>query len=463
MADLNVKVGLDRSGFQTGLAAMENAATGFGRNLGGILAGAFSFTAITQQFSAALSQAGRLQDLSDSFGVSAESLQRIGNAAAESGGSIEDVGRALARLGVNAQQAFNQGGQLAESFAAIGVTGQDLIRLSPEQIFYRLAAAMNDGSLAGKDLAVAKELLGRGFATLMPVLKMTEEQIRAVGEAAGIMSDDAVAKLDQFGDSWGRLSNTVKVRAAEIIDASIRLGEEIMANPMSLFGDWQQIEKRIEERQRRDKEARDALRTLKPEDAADSAQNAKALEDLISEFKKTARDRERRMDDEDHADKMRKAEELLAKIDEQNRAREQARRTLRESEDLRAQIGGPQAEFALLSQRAAADAARAKQSGDMEDTRAALESQLRLQQFAQGSLRSAGFGEQEAFARAQKTAAGIVGQLPQFSDTARAMEMNTNNRPVQEPTVQNINIRMGEALQKLDELIKKTEGGVFTL
>jgi hypothetical protein len=288
MADLNVKVGLDRSGFQTGLAAMENATLGFGRNLGGLLAGAFSFTAITQQVTAAISQAGRLQDLSDTFGISAESIQRIGNAAAESGGSIEDVGRALAKIGVGAQQAFAGNEQLAASFAAIGVRGQDLVSLSPEQLFYRLAAAMNDGSLAGKDLAVAKDLLGRGFSTLMPVLKMTEEQIRAVGEAAGIMSDDAVAKLDAFGDSWGRLSNKVKVKAAEIIDASIRLGEELMANPTGLFGDWQEIEKRIEARQRRDKEARDALQKVREAPGGDGPDPVAVEKKKQQEIDKTA-------------------------------------------------------------------------------------------------------------------------------------------------------------------------------
>ena len=329
MADLNVKVGLDRSGFQTGLAAMENAATGFGRNLGGLLAGAFSFTAITQQVTAAISQAGRLQDLSDTFGISAESLQRIGNAAEESGGSIEDVGRALAKIGVGAQQAFAGNEQLAASFAAIGVRGQDLISLSPEQLFYRLAAAMKDGSLAGKDLAVAKDLLGRGFTTLMPVLQMTEEQIRAVGEAAGIMSDDAVAKLDAFGDSWGRLSNKVKIKAAEIIDASIRLGEELMANPMGLFGDWQEIEKRIDARQKKDKEARDSLRRMReiPEDAAASAVIA------ASESNKATRERQRSEDDYEHEKAMRRAKDRLEQIAQENDARRELSDALQSQQD----------------------------------------------------------------------------------------------------------------------------------
>lgn len=295
MSELNVKTGLDASGFETGLARLQSSAAGVARGLAATFAGAFSFGAILKQFTDAFSKASQLQDISDRFGLSAEAIQRIGNAAAESGATLDDVAKALAKIGVGAQEAAAGNKQLESAFSAIGVSGQDLVKLSPEQLFYRLANAMNDGSLAGKDMAVAKELLGRGFATLMPVLKMTEEQIRAVGEAAGIMSDDAVAKLDQFGDSWGRLSNTVKVRAAEIMDASIRLGEELMANPMSFFGDWQEIEKNIEERSRKDKEAREAMRRVQPESgettdpAAAERQKQQAAEKTSSIYERADR------------------------------------------------------------------------------------------------------------------------------------------------------------------------------
>lgn len=432
-------------------------AAGFGRNLGGILAGAFSFNAIAQQFSAALSQAGQLQDLSDAFGVSAEAIQRIGNAAAESGGSLQDVGRALAKIGLGAQQAFNGNEQLASSFAAIGVSGQDLINLSPEQLFYRLAAAMNDGSLAGKDLAVAKDLLGRGFATLMPVLKMTEDQIRAVGAAAGVMSDDAVAKLDSFGDSWGRLSNIVKVRAAEIIDASIRLGEEVMANPMSLFGDWQQIEKRIEERQRKDKEARDALRALRPEDDAESAQNAKALQELKLGFEQTAREKRRRMDDEEHAEAMKRAKEIIEKIDEQNKAREAGQRAISQIEDIRAERAGPQAEFDLLKRRAQESADLARQTGSVQDTLVAEKAAQTLQNALQRSFEQGGFGDAAA-ARARDVTQGLVGSLPNQALRDIAMQ-NVNQDPPRNATVAAILQTLPQVVNRLDLLIR--QAGTF--
>lgn len=278
MAELKAKIGLETSAFETGLARLENAAGGFAKGLGGIFVGAFSFTAIFKQFSDAIAKASQLQDISDRFGISAEALQKIGNAAIESGASLEDVGTALGKIGVAAQEAAGGNEKLQETFARIGVSVGELTSLSPEQLFYRLSAAMKDGRLAGQDLATAKELLGRGFMSLLPVLKMTEEQIQQVAEASGVMSDDAVAKLDAFADSWGRLSNTVKVKAAEIADASIRLGEEIMANPLSLFGDWQEIEKRIEQRQQAEKKAREALRQPRIEPDADSGDISKTFQ-----------------------------------------------------------------------------------------------------------------------------------------------------------------------------------------
>lgn len=454
MADLNVKVGLDRSGFQTGLAAMENAASGFGRNLGGIIAGAFSFTAITQQFSAALSQAGRLQDLSDSFGVSAESLQRIGNAAAESGGSIEDVGRALAKLGVNAQQAFNSGGPMAEAFAAIGVTGQELIRLSPEQLFYRLSAAMNDGSLAGRDLAVAKELLGRGFATLMPVLKMTEEQIRAVGEAAGIMSDDAVAKLDSFGDSWGRLSNQVKVRAAEIIDASIRLGEEVMNNPMSLFGDWQEIEKRIEERQRKDKEARDALRTLRPEDATTPAESAQATLRAEKEKQQAA---EKTAQTYERADQALR-QNFLNSLSDADKLVE----LLKEEATLREKIS----KMAEGSDRAAAVLQAVTLSGQIDRLRTGLQSQVMEGMVPESRTQKQAKAEDDLRRERLRTENQLRGNAADFDPREaliRRMQTGAESGltpaamqdPVKNTTVQSISGQLGAVISKLDSIARK--------
>lgn len=259
MSELNVKTGLDASGFETGIARLQSSATSFARGVGGLFAGAFAFDRIISGIGSLIEKAGKLQDISDKFGISAESVQRIGNAAEQSGGSIEGVAKALGKIGLAAQEAAAGDEKLQAAFADIKVSGQQLVSLSPEQLFYKLANAMNDGSLAGKDLAVAKTLLGKGYMELLPILRMTEAEIRAVGEASGVLSDDAVAKLDQFGDSWTRLSNKVKVGSATMIDAFIRLGEEIARNPMGFIaGDWDKMEQNMNDRIAKEKQLREA-------------------------------------------------------------------------------------------------------------------------------------------------------------------------------------------------------------
>ncbi|NBR55416.1 MAG: hypothetical protein EBT82_05620, partial [Micrococcales bacterium] len=101
MAELKVKVGVDKSGLTTGLASMENSVKGFGTKIGGILAGAFAFDKIIQGFSNAIDKGDQLQDLANRFGVAASSLQEIGNAASTSGAGLEDVASAMNKLAKN--------------------------------------------------------------------------------------------------------------------------------------------------------------------------------------------------------------------------------------------------------------------------------------------------------------------------------------------------------------------------
>jgi hypothetical protein len=339
MADVSLKIGADAGMLRTGLSQAQNSIASFAASATKQLAGALSFTAVSAAIGSVIQKAGQLQDISDRFGVSAEAMQRIGNVAAESGGSIQDVATALARIGAAAQEAASgRSKELVQTFADIGVSGQELVRLSPEQLFYRLANAMNDGSLAGKDLATAKALLGRGFQTLLPVLRMTEQQIMAIGEATGVMTDAQVDRLDRFGDSWGRLKIRGMNALAALTDGMIRLGDEIVKNPMALAtGDLDKLEKGIQDTENRDRQnaenRRQAISGMNAAaDVTDTAESTKerekqekALEELKAGFRKTFRDREKRLDDEAHQDRMKQIDAELAKMDEAQKQKEQDR------------------------------------------------------------------------------------------------------------------------------------------
>jgi len=180
------------------------------------------------------------------------------------------------------------------------------------------------------------------------------------------------------------------------------------------------------------------LRNLQIEREVDEIARARNLERTRQQLKEETAQRERELAEENS--------QAFARI-----------------EDIRAERSGPAAELDLLQKRASGAADLARQTGSIQDTLAAEQAALALQNALQGRLQGLGFTGDEAAADARRRTATAVGNLPQFSDTARAMEMNANNRPVQEPTVKDIASKMGETLDKLDELIRKTEGGVFTL
>lgn len=217
MADLKVKVGLDRSAFQTGLAAMENSVSGFGTKIGGILAGAFSFSAIGAGVSRAIDQGDQLQDLANRFGVAASSIQEIGNAASLSGASVEDVASAMNKLAKNAGEAVGGNQQMQQAFEKIGLSAEKLQGMSPQDLFFALSKAVAAGSLGMEDFAVAQDLAGRGAASLMETLRMGPEAIQANGRAMGVWSDETIAALSKASDAIKTFQNKITIGLGSIV------------------------------------------------------------------------------------------------------------------------------------------------------------------------------------------------------------------------------------------------------
>jgi len=211
MADLKVKVGIDKSGFTTGLASMENSVKGFGNKVGGILAGAFAFDKIIQGFSTAIEKGDQLQDLANRFGIAASSLQEIGNAASLSGAGLEDVASAMNKLAKNAGEAVGGNDAMAEAFAKIGLSVADLNGMSPQDLFMALSKAVASGSLGMQDFTVAMQLAGKGAGSLMETLRMGPEAIAANGQAMGVWSDETIRQLSEASDAMKSFNNQITI------------------------------------------------------------------------------------------------------------------------------------------------------------------------------------------------------------------------------------------------------------
>jgi hypothetical protein len=241
MADLKVKVGVDKSGFTTGLASMENSVKAFGTKVGGILAGAFAFDKIIQGFSNAIDKGDQLQDLANRFGVAASSLQQIGNAASLSGAGLEDVASAMNKLAVNAGKAIGGDDAMKQAFADIGLSVQQLKEMSPQDIFLALSEAIQNTNNPLEAFAKAQAVAGKSVGALMETLKMGPSAIQELGNSMGVLSNETIAKLAAASDALKAFQNVVIMvfgtAVAKIMDAVEAYARFAAIRPLIKFFD----------------------------------------------------------------------------------------------------------------------------------------------------------------------------------------------------------------------------------
>jgi hypothetical protein len=200
-ATATAKLALDASGLDRGLQSATASLDKFAKQTGSVLAGAFAFDKLIAGFSSAIEKGDQFQDLANRFGVTAESLQEIGNAASLSGGSVEDVAGAMNKLARNAGEAIGGNTKLEATFARIGVSFQDLQTLSPQDLFYKLSQAISSGAIpANEQLAVASDLAGKSVGSLMETLRMGPDAIQTLGQSMGVMSNETVSSLSELSD-----------------------------------------------------------------------------------------------------------------------------------------------------------------------------------------------------------------------------------------------------------------------
>jgi signal transduction histidine kinase len=472
MAKLAIDVVLNKAAAMTGLRGLEKDVSSFGKSMLGIVGIGGGLAGIVAGIDGILAKAGQLQDVSDAFNVSAESIQRLGAVGVTANLSIEEIGSKLGKIGKAAQEAAGGNAKLTEAFAKINVKGQELVSLNPEQLFDRLREAVSSGALAGEELKIVNELLAKDYQRFLPLLRMTAEEYRSLGAASGVMSDATVSSLDAMNVKLRQLQNTASTVTAQIFAGFVDLGVDLKESPFAnlldiITGDYDSIEKRIIEREKKLKEAIQKERKQRAgqektvQDEQKMEVDKKAFEKSEQEAAKhELRLIEAQVQGKEEAEKMKQAIEERYRQRSLDREIEMANRKAElvpELQDLEAQRAGPQAEMQLLGERATAAADLARKTGNIEDVTNAQKLALELQKAKESEFSRKGFGDQ-SFARAKAITESMVGALPsaaQFRDIPSSTEAQ-RTQPVRlenPPNLQGV-------LDKLDMLIKNA--GVFS-
>lgn len=214
MSNVSVTLGLKNAGFRRGLDEARGQVRSFKRDMesgGGFfgkMGGAIGAMGLGAAISKTIQYADTINDLSDRLGVSSESLQKWGTLAEQNGSSLEGIGNGLKKLTVAREGALSGNEQMAASFAALGVSMDDLRSMSVDQIM----AKIGSGSMNAAEMV---KVLGKEAIALRPTLEAA-----AKGGLGGItaMSDEAIKALSQLKDEFGLAMDWLVKKGGESIN-----------------------------------------------------------------------------------------------------------------------------------------------------------------------------------------------------------------------------------------------------
>ena len=426
MAKLAIDVVLNKASAMTGLRGLEKDFTSFGKSMLGVVGIGGGLAGLVAGIDNILAKAGQLQDVSDAFNVSAESIQRLAAVGVTANLSIEEIGSKLGKIGKAAQEAAGGNAKLTEAFAKINIKGQELVSLNPEQLFDRLRESVSSGALAGEELTIVNELLAKDYQRFLPLLRMTSEEYTRLGGASVIMSDAMVSSLDAANVTVRQFQNQTSQVFAYVVGAFLDAAAVIKENPILLTETMApSFEKALKDRDDKIKKSIENERKMR----AGLEKNVVDQAELDREDVNAVRQKVKQIDAELAA--IDKAYQMLADSEEDRRKQdladfkqaEKEKRDLLQKraeliptlQELEARRAGPEAEMRLLEDRARAAAEKARSTQTPEDVTAAQQQALELQSAKESLLSQRGFGDESArFARSQTES--IVGILPTSAD-----------------------------------------------
>jgi hypothetical protein len=213
-----VEIGADPKAFFRALGSVKNAIGDLGKELasagtklalmgGGAVAG---MVAATKAFSTAGSE---LLDMSKRTGASVETLSRLGYVAEHSGATLEDVAKGMVNLNRSFDEAATGSKEANAAFARLGLTSDKLGRMTPEERFMAVVAALNAIPDPAVRAALAMRLFGKNGLALLPMIAegtaSIQEMSREAERLGVVMSAEDAKAANAFGSALKTLHAAV--------------------------------------------------------------------------------------------------------------------------------------------------------------------------------------------------------------------------------------------------------------
>ena len=226
--DIIIRMGMDASAFNRGLQSAKVQAKALNSALGGV-GMAVSAAGLAAMAAKAVEFGSTISDLSTRLGISTDALQEFEFAAKMSGSTLDEFVGGLQKLAKAQADALGGNEETINSFAALGVSVEDLKTKRIEDIFKQIGRSVRDASDVQLVMADAMKVLGKASG---PILAAMRNDLEASAEEARrlglIIGGDVIEKLDALGDSADTLGKRLVNAFAEPLVFLAEIGHRVM-------------------------------------------------------------------------------------------------------------------------------------------------------------------------------------------------------------------------------------------
>lgn len=214
-----VRVGADTKDMERGLKSARAKMKAFGnqmRKIGKVaaVAGAAVVGAVGLMIKSYIKAGDEVHKMALRTGFSTEKLSELKYASDISGASLETLEKGVKKMAKTIMDAADGLATYIRAFDRIGLKAEELMELSPEDQFDRIAQAIARMESPTLRAATAQEIFGRAGTALLPLFAAGEEgleKLRKKAHELGIVFDqEAADKAAELTDSLTTLKGAVK-------------------------------------------------------------------------------------------------------------------------------------------------------------------------------------------------------------------------------------------------------------
>jgi len=171
------------------------------------------------------------------FGV--ETLSELRYAAKLSGSSIESLEKGIKRMASTIEDAKDGLETYTRSFDKLGLSVEEVARMTPEEQFWAIATAIAELEDATTRAAIAQDFFGRAGTDLLPMLAAGEAGIAAMRNEAHelglVFTEESAAAAEDFQDAITKLKGSLQGLGAEIIEDLIPTLEKYIEKAIEII------------------------------------------------------------------------------------------------------------------------------------------------------------------------------------------------------------------------------------